>query len=1488
MNVDDFSNKFSSKSNDRDLFTNLYTYLESDLYSKYLIQVSDITNNEYQLSEVVVIFYDKNIYTFEKTLLTTSGEKLGEIKGEIDEYDTKTLRFTPSDAYETDYDIKYLQTYFNNLEPKKIGINTQSIGCIDLMGISTSVGIGSTSNILSLPIGKNNGLVANVFILDTVRFDFNYVEVIVDNDQINTYIAEYYFDNNVGISTNYIGTFDSKIESGVLKLNITNNINTKILVNSNIVGFGSTSTGIGTYRFTYPGQPAGSERSGRFESNYAISSGISTVFKFNTNEILGSKSLIRVSYGNTSSIHQLLCLQDTSDIYTVQYPYISSGPESGIGTFGAQYDGQYTTILFYPDASITSALTIQSYNQLLYTFNDFENESLAIPNKLQYGNIEESIKLSAYDGLNGPRANKVDFDLNYKNTPIFRKIFNPGDSSILDQSSGTITIRDHFFSTGERLIYTPKSTFVGVGETSIGIGLTANSIGVVTDRLPSEVYAIKLTNDTFKLSSRRDYALSGIYVTFTSVGEGNAHQLEMYKKTEKSVISIDGVVQNPLTYTPIAYELQDNGGEIGFTTNYFALSGIATIQPNDLLKVDDEYMQVISTGLAVTSKGPISGIGSYQVVYVTRGYVGTSATTHKDSTESRVYRGAFNIVSNKIHFTQPPRGSARERRDSSNLPYPTSSFAGRVFLRSDYTNNLLYDDISTQFDGLSSSYTLSVQGINTSGIETGSGILFINGVFQTPSTLNNVGNNYSYEGSVGITSVVFTGITSANGEIINSVSDVNQNQLPRGGLIISLGSTQGLGYAPLVGASVTAVVSQPTGNIVSVGLGTLDILGSGYRNPVSVAITDSSHTGLAATITTTVGAGGTLAFNVVYGGTGYVNPQILVSEPSYDNMPVTGVYRRGIGNTTETGNNLLVSLDVGASSTTGIGSTYFEIKNFKISRPGYGFQIGDVIRPVGLVTDRRLNSPINDFELTVLDTFSDSFSSWQFGELDYIDSIKNLQDGSRKRFPLYYNGQLLSFQKGLTDPNSTYIDLNNILLIFVNGVIQEPGYAYQFEGGTSFIFKEAPKSNANVSIFFYRGVRNVDSVSVNVNETIKIGDTVQVRGLESLEGVNDQDPRTVYDIEGSDIIQTNLYAGDGIDTENYRFFDWSKQKVDSVINGEYVYKTRDSLESQVYPTARIIKNVDQNSTSIFVDNVELFDYEENEFGVKINSYDALIVNGTDPVSAAITAIVSDNGQIDSLVISDGGSGYDQSSPLEIKISAPKSVSTGIGTTATATVNIINGSVSGYTITNSGLGYSKYAPPQVIVPLPSVAYETVTFNRPNQLTQIARGFSGIITGIAQTTGTGGNPRALRFFLRREDNSLTFDDLNTGYPIYIFNTDVGTGVTSIDSSDTSIVGISSQYLDNIYYIHSITKNGPDAVVVTNVKSDSNIVGLSTSGSLIDYVGNFSWGILSNLETGLSNISIGVTGLTIDSGLSTFPTLQRRNYGLRDSGSLRKLFT
>ena len=47
----------------------------------------------------------------------------------------------------------------------------------------------------------------------------------------------------------------------------------------------------------------------------------------------------------------------------------------------------------------------------------------------------------------------------------------------------------------------------------------------------------------------------------------------------------------------------------------------------------------------------------------------------------------------------------------------------------------------------------------------------------------------------------------------------------------------------------------------------------------------------------------------------------------------------------------------------------------------------------------------------------------------------------------------------------------------------------------------------------------------------------------------------------------------------------------------------------------------------------------------------------------------------------------------------------------------------------------------------------------------------------------------------------------------------------------------------------------------------------------------GKLSGITRSGNPISIGVTGMTLNSGLSTYPTIQRRDFGLRDSGALRK---
>ena len=151
---------------------------------------------------------------------------------------------------------------------------------------------------------------------------------------------------------------------------------------------------------------------------------------------------------------------------------------------------------------------------------------------------------------------------------------------------------------------------------------------------------------------------------------------------------------------------------------------------------------------------------------------------------------------------------------------------------------MLFDDISDNFTGLTTNYTLKVGGANTSnGIEIGNGVVFINGVYQKPFTSNSAGNNYEIiaDTTSGISSIRFTGITSENGQFIVSPDDINQNQIPRGGLIVSLGSTEGLGYAPLVGAKVRPE-KNASGQLTGiVGIGT----SSGFNLGIQTAVYDN-------------------------------------------------------------------------------------------------------------------------------------------------------------------------------------------------------------------------------------------------------------------------------------------------------------------------------------------------------------------------------------------------------------------------------------------------------------------------------------------------------------------------------------------------------------------------------------------------------------------------------------------------------------------------
>lgn len=166
-----------------------------------------------------------------------------------------------------------------------------------------------------------------------------------------------------------------------------------------------------------------------------------------------------------------------------------------------------------------------------------------------------------------------------------------------------------------------------------------------------------------------------------------------------------------------------------------------------------------------------------------------------------------------------------------------------------------------------------------------------------------------------------------------------------------------------------------------------------------------------------------------------------------------------------------------------------------------------------------------------------------------------------------------------------------------------------------------------------------------------------------------------------------------------------------------------------------------------------------------------------------------------------------------------------------------------------------------------------------------GFSGIVTGIGSTAGTGGNPLALQFNIYHNVDSNYFNGLNVGNPIYIYDTRIGSGVTSINNSDSAIVGIGTEFLDNVYYISAISNNNKLGIITCNVKSDSNIIGIETTGSILNPVGKYSWGRLSGGTRSENPISIGVTGNVV-SGLSTYPTIQRRDFGIRKTGALPKI--
>ncbi len=1367
---------------------------------------------------------------------------------------TGNLRFVPAKSKFNNYALRiFAQETFKNTVAAEGDIGTEINVGVGVSIISSSTGIGSTDPSPVQVVGFGTTAVTTTKLLVQTqelggreRTQIN--ELVVLNDSEEVYLLDYAQMINDNISgTNApsvgLGTFGADVRSGITSVYFTPETGIGVTMRVHQTSIGSTATGIGsttisltellstTTNIAATGTPQATRISG-----------------INSNTYTAFDALIEIhdTTNDKYAVTQVTAIHDGSEPFFTEFGYIdnfstNNTSTSGLGVIGVGYStasGGDIELRLTPPANtaITTKVFQRNFNETGtggVGFVTFTNSRLKSAEG-SYTGTENDIKFS--------------FPLKHAGDPIFHKTFDSSDAAVVDVTNDTFIVNNHFFQTGEELTYTPT----GAGTTmSIGIAATAISGIGVTTKLPSTVFAVKLAENKFKVARTAAEALQAIpkVIDVSAVGVGTTHSFTSKNLNSKALITLDNNIQSPVIQSPVNVKLSFDAA---LETDFITITGISSFFSGDTIKVNDEFMKIDTVG-----------IGSTNRILVRRGRLNSAIANHSAGDTVTKFLGNYQIVEDTINFTDPPKGS----KGPSGLT-TTSTFAGRVFTRTGipggtqetYADNFVFDTVEEQFTGIATNFILKSAGSNVTGFATNTGVILLNEIFQNPN------DDYNIVETAGITSVSFTGVGATNNY------DVNISSVPRGGIIVSVGETTNFGYQPLVAAGGTAIVSA-AGTVESVSIGNS---GSGYRVGLqtNILVKARGSSGIVTIGKANVSAGIVTSVTITNGGgSGFssATPPVLEFEKplNYENLRLVG---------SSTGIGASISVRVGTASSI----ISFEITNF-----GYNYKINDVLTieeggQAGILTDA--NKVVKDFQLTVLDTFNDSFAGFTFGELEKLNSFENLFDGDRRTFPITKTIGAVETPITIRAAKGSPIKVADNTLIFLNDILQVPNESYVYSGGSQITFSEAPKSDDKLRIYYYRASDD-DVLEVDILETVKTGDQLTINKYPDvgLDEAFQQEPRTVTGITTSDTVTTNTYVKAGITTVRTleRPVTWKKQTQDVFVNNIGIGKDRVELEPNIRPTAYIIKSVSAGSSEVFTDTaVPMFNQLDDLVEVKQK---VLILDRTSKTGVAATAVVSAGGSITSVVISDGGSGYTVAPKVSIGVTAGiGTITAGVGTTsgnatADATVSAA-GTISAITVTYAGFGYTHTSPPLVMVEPEAVTQD--------ELRSIKyQGDFGEVVGIGTSTVAGiGTALQFDLFIPKgsvlRDTSVvgtavTVSGIASGYYFTVFDSNIGSGLTSYDNPiGITTVGIGTSFLDNIYKVHSAkTIQGPALGIgatalrrVTVSVSSTEGIGIG-SGSF----GKFSWGRLHDF---VKKDTKAFTAITNDgiTGIKTGPVIIR----------------
>lgn len=1377
------------------------------------------------------------------------------------------LQFFPTKFTVNDYDVTSIAY---NLDDVFSGVGTTSLGGVALIeSTSSPVTAGVTTNIVSIANTYTSAKVLVQINPDTTsNEEFESIELNIVHDGSNVEILEYGRLTTTigGYSAAGLGTYYAYLDGSNLKVDFVPEagIGQTGVINTIQVGLATdTITGVGTADLSYSKIKA--------ETTSITSSGspgINTIAQYD-GDFDVAYFLVQVvdTTNNNYQLSEIVVVDDfvdssnDADTYMTEYGIIETSTVSGFGTFGSRVSTAGTVSLVYtPPASVDTVVNVYSNTLCL---------------------IEDNTKSTQIDFTNGSISNgfgdytgtesdiKREFELKHENLQIFERYFEGNNSSIVSIINNTIKIPNHFFVSGEKIRY----VHIGNTDSAVGVATTSFVGAPSTTFLPEEnLYAVKVDDNNIKIATSAANALKSIpqVVELESVGIGTSHRFIATNQNAKVIVALDNIIQSPVVSTAVTTTLADQALAVD---NILKFSGITSFFGADLIQIGDEIMKIEGIG-----------IGSTNSIRVRRSWLGTRIAGYGTGDLVTKIVGNYNIVDNHLNFVEAPFGNTPigsttnppDDRDWIGIT-TGSSFQGRSFIRSGienssneaYHKNYIFDDISQGFNGTENEFRLYQNSSDVTGISTENAIVLVNDVFQTPG----IGNQYSLSESAGITTVTFNGT-----ETDPLGPDVGISSFPRGGVIVSVGSTEGFGYQPLVAAGGTAIVSG-LGTIQSISIGNS---GSGYRAGIQTVV--NVGVALSATGTPSVEFIGTAAVNngnivsvaITNPGTGYTTtnvPYVIFDAPlSYSNLSLEYSSSSVSGFGTEAKVDIIV----------GQGSSVID---FEITNSGYGFGNGEILTvAIGGTTGIPTTSSYsgNEFQLTIDEVATDEFSGWSLGTLQVMDDVTGFIDGQRRNFSLTQSGSTVSIVAG----RGSKINVQDVLLIFVNTVLQVPGEGYTFEGGSIVTFTEAPKVGDRISILFYKGSGDNDVVFRNVIETVKKGDTLQIKhDSATQETTLTEEERSVTLVKSTNTVETNPYYGPGnsSDVNLERTVTWCRQTEDKIIDEIPVGKDRELYEPVINPSAYIIKSVGVGSTAVYVDSLRpLFD-SKNESDTNLAFQKKIkFVRQESKVSAAATAVVSGLGTISSIVISDGGVGY---STATVSIAS----TVGVGTTSRAFGSVTisaGGTVTGVAITSPGVGYTNTKPPVVLISPPAYTEEEVTVSS-------FSGDNGIIVGFG-TTNVGLGTTSLIFdvhipfdsFLRKTNvagTAVTISSLDVNDVFVVKNSNIGAGTTSITAFDPAgnIVGVGTSFADNVYSVRTAVSISTSVQgVTTHVRRVTvDVDQLITSGiTTSDFFGNYSFGKIQisarTKENSYNAYTTSGIGITEGTGISTSAMVVRSN--------------